>query len=155
MVTKTLFLDEEVNITIKDVRGWKGFFLGDEIRAQGLVRVDLGVDLSNLSEEDIKVDIENNKIELTIANASILDTSLSGTLDIENQKGIWTNISDFFLENESDDYNRAIEDMIKQTIEAAQEEAKILTEAQDNTVKLLELIVGSSAPDFEVVVVSK
>lgn len=146
LVTKTLFLDEEVTITLADPKGWKGFFVGDELNARALVRADVGVDLEKLTEDDIQVDTDAQLIKIRLPDAAILDSSLSGTVEVQSSRGVWTSIRDFFTREDGDDYNRAVQALIAQAEESVVARADIIDSARADTAKLIMWLAGQIVP---------
>lgn len=150
LVTKTLFLDETVTITVSDKAGWKGIFTGDELQAQGLVRVDVGVDLKSLTTDDIVVDHENRLVSISLPDATILDSSLFGDLEVKSEKGIFTSIRDFFTDKEVDEYNQAVMVLQEQAQQAIQQQADLLGQARVDTLKAVNLLVSGTMPGYRV-----
>ncbi|MBD3247860.1 DUF4230 domain-containing protein [Candidatus Falkowbacteria bacterium] len=155
LVTKTLIASNDVEIVLENSEGWKDFFTGDKIKAQGDVRVDIGVDLENFNANDIVIDHVNEDVVVYLPKAGILNSSLSGDLDVESKKGVWTGIKDFFSGEKSDDYNRASRELISQGEKAALSQDQLFAEARQSTARLIELIIKSGLPDYSIEIKEK
>lgn len=86
LVTQTFIFDEPVTITKESGSALKDFFFGQTITARGAMEANLGIDLSKVKAEDIKV--EEDKIIVTIPKAQIFNVRLIGPLDVRNSQGI-------------------------------------------------------------------
>lgn len=155
LVTKTLFFDETVSITLADSKGWKGFFVGDELRGRGTVRIDLGVDLKSLNVSDIVVDASNKSITVYLPKPEILDSSLFGELDVQSKKGVWSNIRDFFTDHENTEYNRVIEELVNSAESAALEQTQVFEAARNGTHELVRMLVHYLAPEYRIEILEK
>lgn len=150
LVTKTLFLDESVTITVAQSQGFKGFFIGDELEARGLVRVDVGVDLQNLAVEDVMVDHQKKQVIVYLPESSILDSSLYGELDVKSKKGIWTSIKDLISDEEGTDYNEALKQVVERGKQSARLQQNVFAEARAGSAGLVSLVVEQLLPEYEV-----
>ncbi len=143
VVTKTLFLDEDINITVSEGSEWKDFLWGKEISASGIVRIDVGVDLGKLTVDNIVVDKLNKEVTIEMPEASILDSSIFGDIEFETEKGIIKNISDLIQDDESADYNNAVAELIIAGEKTAGENSELMVEAENDTKSMIGLIVGN------------
>ena len=148
LVTKSLFLNTNIDLVIKNEKGWKKFFVADSINAQGVVRVDIGVDLKDIDNNDIFIDHKNKNIVFYLPEAEILDSSLFGDMEIETKKGLWTSIEDFFDGDESEEYNLAARELINQAESLSKTKSEIFQEAHMSSAGLVRLIVHNVAPGY-------
>jgi len=149
LVTKTLFLDTKAEITVRDDSGFKGFFVGQKISAQGVVRVDVGEDLKKLSPEDVVIDRQNKKISVYLAGAEVLDSSIFGDIKIENKKGLWTNVKDLFKDDKSFEYNLSANELVAQANFAAKDQG-FFDEADKATADFVSYVVLGLLPDYQI-----
>ncbi|MBD3363038.1 DUF4230 domain-containing protein [Candidatus Dojkabacteria bacterium] len=149
LVTKTVYLDESIVIEVEQDSKWDKLLWGETIEAEGLVRLDIGVDINELNSEDILINQKEKKITLTLPEAEILDTSLFGDLEIETQKGIFKNIQEIFDKKEGEDYNRAVEKLIDEASKEISEDEELLREAKEKT-NVFEIILQDLDYDIEI-----
>jgi hypothetical protein len=150
LVTKTLFLDTKANIKIQDASGWKGFFVGQDISAQGTIRVDVGVDLKRMKPEDIVINPQNKTVVVYLPAAEILDSSLFGDIEIQDKKGLWTNIKDFFAKDSGADYNIAVNELIARANAAAKSKDEIFQEVNAGAGDFVIFAAGALLPGYTV-----
>lgn len=155
LVTKTLFLDTQAEITIRDTSGFKGFFVGQKINAQGVVRVDVGEDFKKIKPEDIVIDQANKKISVYLSGAEILDSSIFGDIKIENKKGLWTNVKDLFKDDKSFEYNLSANELIAQANFAAKDKGEFFQAADQATASFIAYVAGNLLPGYAVEVKKK
>jgi len=86
LVTQTYIFDEPVTIEKKSGSALKDFFFGQTITARGAMEANLGIDLSKVSADDIR--IEGEKIVITVPKAQVFNVRLIGPLDVKNTQGI-------------------------------------------------------------------
>lgn len=150
LVTKTIFLDTKAEITVRDDSGFKGFFVGQRISAQGMVRVDVGEDLKRLSPEDVVIDHQNKRVTVYLSGAEILDSSIFGDIRIENRKGLWTNVKDLFNGDKSFEYNLSANELIAQANFAAKDDVEFFQAADQATGQFVSYVVGNLLPGYSV-----
>ncbi len=155
LVTKTLLVDDAVEIAMQGSDDWKDVFTGDKISAQGTVRVDIGVDLDYFTANDIVIDHINRHVVVYLPEARILDASIKDDIDVRTEKGIWTSIKDLFANDSSEDYNRAARELIAQAETATKEQKDVFVEAREAGVNLVELVVDSYLPEYELEIKQK
>jgi len=138
VVTKTLLIDQESTIIVDEGSTWSNLWWGQKIEASGMIRLDIGVDLGDLKEEDIEIDQINRKIKIKLPEASILDASQFGDIKVSSSKGILR----FFLENDpNEDHNQALKQLINDAIQVVSEDKDMFAEARRDAIKLIELII--------------
>jgi hypothetical protein len=142
LVTKTYFMHEEILISIESGSDWENFLWGKQITGTGLVRVDYGVDLSNLNEENIRVNHLNKTVSIDIPTSTILDASIYGDIEYETEKGLFVSIEELFRNDKSGDYNTLTNGLIQQGIESIEFDPDIQLEAEEDAREFLRLIVS-------------
>jgi hypothetical protein len=143
VVTKSIFLDQKTEIIIRENSDWSDLLWKNTVNAEGLVRIDVGVDLQDLESDDVKVNSEEKEITITIPKAEILDASLYSELEVESQSGVITSIQKLF-EDGTDDYNLAVSVLVGQGSDAVNNNLMILTEAQEESTKIIRLILSET-----------
>lgn len=143
LVTKTLLVSEKIEIEVQNSEGWKDFFTGDKLSAEGSVRLDVGVDLAYFSANDIVINHINKDVIVYLPGARILDASIKNDINVETQKGVWTGIKDFFAGDKNEDYNRAARELIAQAEIAVNKQTDVFFEAREAGSKLVELVINS------------
>jgi hypothetical protein len=155
LVTKTLFLDTKAEILVRDTSGFKGFFVGQKINAQGVVRVDLGENFKKMEPKDIVIDQAGKKLIVYLSGAEILDSSIFGDIRIENRKGLWTNVKDLFNDDKSFEYNLSANELIAQANFAAKDKGDFLAAADQATSQFIAHMAGDLLPGYAVEVRKK
>ncbi len=140
VVTKSAIVDEEVEMTIDSGSPWSDFFWGQTITARGRIRVDIGVDLSNISEEDIAIDHRTRTVTIAVPRAEILDASQYGDIEVTSKQGILKTLLD---SDPNEDHNRALARLVTEARAAVSEDADLFEEARLDSTRILELIVQS------------
>lgn len=112
LVTQTYIFDEPVTIEKTSGSALKDFFFGQTITARGTMEANLGIDLSQVTSEDVFV--ENDKIIVKIPQAKVFNVRLVGPLDVKNTQGILKRL----LENE-EGFNEAQAELTKAAEQAA------------------------------------
>ena len=153
LVTKTLYLDEETTIAIEDAGGLKGLLFGKELKARALVRSDVGVDLKKMTEENINIDSSKNIITIKLPEATILTSGISGNVEVESSRGIWTSVKELFTDEGNDDYNRAVNELVSNAEKAVQARMDVFDSARADTVKLISWMAGQLAPGYEIEII--
>lgn len=147
LVTKTVILDESVEIEVDQGSAWSNLWWGDSIEAEALIRMDIGIDFSKIENENISIDQENKTISIKLPQVSVLDASQYGDIEVRSSKGILK----FLLENDpNDDHNRALQALITSAEKSVQTQSDIYREAEENAVKFLDLIVGDLGYELEI-----
>lgn len=148
IVTKTVFVDQQTEITVDQGSGWSNFLWGQKIEAEGLVRIDIGVDMNSLSEEDIVIDEETKTIKISLPKAQILDASISDEIELKSSNGVLRKI---FRNDPSSDFNMAFEKLISEAQSAVNSDQEVFDESRENSTELLRLIVESLGYKLEIV----
>lgn len=140
VVTKSAIIDEEVEMTVDKGSSWSNFFWGQELTARGRIRIDIGVDLAGISEDDIAIDHKNRTVTIAVPQAEILDASQYGNIEVATKQGILKTLLD---SDPNDDHNRAQAQLITEARAAISEDAVLFEEARRDSLRVLELIVRS------------
>lgn len=147
VVTKTVVIDQESQIAIDQGSSWSNLFWGQTIDAESLIRIDIGVDMSQLEEGDVEIDEVNKKIIINLPQASILDASQFGDIEVTSKQGILK----FFLDNNPNkDHNLALAKLIEEAKASIQDDQKLFDEARTDSIKLLELIIKDMGYTLEI-----
>lgn len=152
LVTKTVFVNTKAEIETPKNDNWTDLFTGKKITVNGLVRIDVGMELKNMSLENIHVDNKNKKVIITLPPAEILDASLSGELDINLDKAIVEKFKDIFKNTQNEDYNLAMLSLISSAKSQVMANEDIFNQASLDSLKLVELIVSEMLPDYSLVI---
>lgn len=152
LVTKTVFVSSKVEIDTPKNNNWTDLFTGKKITVFGLVRVDVGVDMKNMPVENIVVDSKNKIVTINLPHAEILDSSLSGELDVIADKSILEKIKGVFKNTQNEDYNIALKTLIDNANNQVIANESIFDQARTDSVKLVNLIVTSMLNDYQIVI---
>jgi hypothetical protein len=152
LVTKTVFVNSKAEIDTPKNNNWTDLFTGKKITVFGLIRVDVGVDMKNMRLENIVVDSKNKIVTINLPHAEILDSSLSGELDVVADKSILEKIKGVFKNTQNEDYNIALKTLIDSANSQVIANESIFEQARTDSVKLVTLIVTSILNDYQVVI---
>lgn len=147
LVTKTVYIDQESEIVIDRGSDWSNFWWGQTITAEGLIRSDVGVDLSKVTAESIVVDHDQKTITISVPAAEILDTSLSGEIEVVTKSGI---LKKLLLNDTNADYNLALSQLTTDATAAVNADEALFVEARNSTTSMLELLLAETG--YEVIV---
>lgn len=137
LITRTVITDQDTKIKIDQGSAWSNFWWGHEITAEGTVQVDVGLDLSGLTEEDIQVDDTSKVIKINLPKAEVYDSSLEGEIDVTTKSGI---LKKLLTTDTNEDYNLAMALLTTQAEESVSQDDKLLEEAQSSALSTLEAI---------------
>lgn len=140
VVTKSAFVDEEVEITVDKGSSWSNFFWGQTITARGRVRVDIGVDLSGITEDDIAIDHKAKTVTVAVPQAEILDASQYGNIELATKQGILKTLLD---SDPNEDHNRAVAQLLTEARASISDDTALFEEARLDSLRVLELIIQS------------
>lgn len=152
LVTKTVFADSKVEIETPKNNNWTDLFVGKKIIVDGVIRIDVGVDMKNLSLNNIIVDSDKKTVTIKLPHAEILDSSLYGQLDFSENKAIVDKLKGFFKDMQNEDYNLALKALVDNAKVEVSADEDIFTQAREDSVKLVTLIVLGMLKDYQVVV---
>lgn len=152
LVTKTVFVDSKAEIETPKNNNWTDLFTGKKITVSGLIRVDVGVEMKNMRQESITVDYRNKIVTISLPHAEILDASLSGELDVTQDKAVVEKFKDIFKNTQNDDYNLAMQTVIDNAKSQVLANEDIFNQARFDSLKLVELIVSGMLDGYQVVI---
>lgn len=147
LLTKTVYLEQKAQIKIDQGSDWSNFWWGQIIDTNALMKVNVGVDLNDLSVANIFVDNINNKILINLPAAQILDATPEGDISVTTQNGVLK----FLLANDpNDDYNQAFKQLKLDATSAVNKNPEILASAQTETITILGNLLKDTGYSVEV-----
>lgn len=152
LVTKTVFIDSRAEIETAKNNNWTDLFTGKKMTVSGLVRIDVGLEMKNMKTENILINSRNKTVTISLPQAEILDASLSGELNIDEDKAVVEKLKDIFKDSQNDDYNLAMQTIITNAKSQVIADESIFQEAKADSIKLVELIVSSMLQDYEIII---
>lgn len=152
LVTKTVFIDSRAEIETAKNNNWTDLFTGKKMTVSGLVRIDVGLEMKNMKTENILINSRNKTVTISLPQAEILDASLSGELNIDEDKAVVEKLKDIFKDSQNDDYNLAMQTIITKAKSQVIADESIFQEARADSIKLVELIVSSMLKDYEIII---
>lgn len=152
LVTKTIFADSKAEIETPKNNNWTDLFTGKKITVSGLIRIDVGVDIKNLGTEKIIVDSQNKLVTINLPAAEILDSSLSGEIDVDVDKSILEKLKGLLNDTRNEDYNLALQTLISTAENQVLADATIFAQARTDSMKLVELIVKNALTDYQIII---
>lgn len=152
LVTKTVFVNSKAEIETPKNNDWTDLFTGKKLTVLGLIRVDVGVDMKNMRLENILVDSRNKIVTVSLPHAEILDSSLSGELDLVADKSIVEKLKGLFKDTQNEDYNLALTTLIANANSQVIADETIFNSAREDSAKLVHLIVASMLEDYQVII---
>ena len=150
LVTNSITTLQKSSIKIENNSSWSNFFWGKEINAEGNVQVDLGVDLSNIQSEDIKIDHDKKTIIVSIPRAQIYNTTVMGDIDTTRDQGILTKL----LKNDPQgDYNLAKEKLTQDSRRAVESNAEYFNTAEESASQTIKALLDQFGYDVTIEVI--
>jgi hypothetical protein len=149
VVTKTMFISQDSSISINQDSSWNKILWGKEIEAEGLIRIDIGVDMTKLSREDVTVDEAEGILTVNLPEPEILNSSLEGDLEVETKSGVLETVTGVFKED-TEEYNLAKATLIDEAESVAREDEELFEEAERNSLTLVRLILEDLNYDLEI-----
>ncbi|MBU0625393.1 DUF4230 domain-containing protein [Patescibacteria group bacterium] len=140
VVTKSVIVYEEVEINIDKGSTWSNLLWGQTVKARGTVRLDIGVDLAGLDENDININHRVKTVSLSVPRAEILNASQYGAIEVDSRQGVLKWLTD---NDPNDDHNRALDQLLREARTSILTDEQLFNEARNDAAKLLELIVES------------
>jgi len=147
-----VFVNSKAEIETPKNNDWTDLFTGKKLTVLGLIRVDIGVDMKNMRPENIEVDAQKKIVTISLPHAEILDSSLSGQLDLVADKSIAERLKDLLKNTQNDDYNLALTTLISSANSQVTADESIFISAREDSAKLIELIVSGMLKDYQVVI---
>jgi hypothetical protein len=124
LVSQTYVFNQVVTIDNSSGSEWKDIFWGQKIKASGTIKINSGVDLHKLHDQDVIV--TSQKITITLPAIEIQSTEVLGDVMLSNQQGLLKNIFD-----NDDGYNQAVA-RLKLEAEKAAVAPELKQEAEEN-----------------------
>jgi hypothetical protein len=152
LVTKTIFSSTHAEIETPKSNNWTDLFTGKKITVQGLIRTDIGVNIKNLNVQNIVLDSQNKTVTINLPNAEILDSSLSGKIDVVVDKSIVEKLKSLLNNTQNEDYNLALQTLISTAKTEVVAQENIFTDARSDSAKLVALIVKSMLSEHQVII---
>jgi hypothetical protein len=147
LVTKTVIVDQKSSIEVDRGSAWSNFFWGQTIEAEALVRVDVGVDLASLTEDDIKVDHVRKLVTVDLPEATVLDASQFGDIEVDSTRGVLK----FLLDNDpNEDHNQALDLLVRDARTSVEADRRLFDEAREAARGVLELVVSPFGYEVEI-----
>ncbi len=134
LVTQTYIFDQPVTIEKTSGSALKDFFFGQTITARGAMEVNMGIDLANVSSDDVT--IVDDAITIKIPEATLFNVRLVGPIEVENKQGILKKL----LQDE-DGYNEALSELSKIAEQTATQE-EFVTRATDRAKEEVKQMLG-------------
>ena len=144
LVTQSYVVNQQVEIDKSTGSQFKDFFLGQTITAQANVKISSGLDLTQLSDQDVAVTAD--QITLALPPISTQSVELLGAVFLQNKQGILKKVFD-----NNDGYNEAVA-KIQEQARASAEVPELRADAQTNAQKQITTLVRYLYPQKEVVV---
>lgn len=152
LVTKTVFINSQAEIETPKNNNWTDLFTGKKMSISGLVRIDVGLEMGKMKPEDINIDYGRQTVTVSLPQAEILNTSLSGDLNIDEDKAVVEKLKDLFKNTQEADYNLAMQTIISNAKSQVIADETIFNEARADSVKLVELIISSMLKDYKLII---
>jgi hypothetical protein len=137
LVTQSVIVDQKAIIKVDQGSEWSNFWWGYEVNARANMKVDVGVDLSKLREDDIIVNSLEKTVCFRYPNAEITSVTIEGDIEAETKSGILKRIID---SNSTRDYNLALNKLkeeVSKNVESQDEIMKNARNAADNSLAIL------------------
>ena len=138
ILTKTAYINQESSINIDQGSDWSNFWWGQTITASAVMKVNVGVDFKQITEDDISVDTMTQTISIKLPEAEVMDVSIQGDIDVQTQNGILKLI---FNNNTNEDYNKALDQLESDAKTTVQQDTELMSEAKSDSIKILQLVL--------------
>ena len=148
LINQTYIFNESITIEKKYHNIFKNFLFGQKIKAHAIVEVNLGVDLSQISNQDIQISAD--KITIKIPSTKIFNSRIIGPIDLQNEQGILKKI----FKND-DGYNEAQKTLIKQAEEKTQKKEILKLTNEKSKKQIQELLKLLTNHQIEVIFLKK
>jgi hypothetical protein len=141
LITRSVFLDQDIEIVVDAGSDWSNFWWGQTLQAQALVKVSLGVDLQNITPDQIIVNELEKKITIDLPEPSIISKEIIGDIEVDNQQGL---LKLLFDNDTNKDYNLAYSELTTQAEKAVEQKEELFMESKTEALKILELIFNDT-----------
>ncbi len=146
LVTQSNVYTQDVVIEKSTGSAVKDFFLGQTIQASTVLKVNIGVDLKNITQENITM--EGNKVTIQLPSPNISSIEIIDDVKLENEQGIVKKIFD----NE-DGYNEAIALLKKEVATQAMHEVNVAHVKENTIIKISELLGALHSEDIDIEII--
>lgn len=134
LVTQVVIIDEEVTVTVDEGSSWSNFWWGHEVEAQSRMQVDVGIDLTEVSKEDIKIDDQKKQIKIDAPEASIYNISLLDDIEVKTKSGVLKKVFD---SDKGEDFNLALDELRKTSRLSVESNEDVLRGAESSAEETL------------------
>lgn len=137
LVTQSVIVDQKATMAADQGSEWSNFWWGHEVSARANVKVDVGVDLAKLREDDIIVNSLEKTVCFRYPNAEITSVEVEGDIEAETKSGILKRILD---SNSTRDYNLALNKLKEEATKNVSSQDELMTNARnaaDNSLGIL------------------
>ncbi|HOY46134.1 MAG TPA: DUF4230 domain-containing protein [Candidatus Dojkabacteria bacterium] len=141
LITRSVYLDQDIEIVVDAGSDWSNFWWGQTLQAQALVKVSLGVDLQNITPDQIIVNELEKKITIDLPEPSIISKEIIGDIEVDNQQGL---LKLLFDNDTNKDYNLAYSELTTQAEKAVEQKEELFMESKTEALKILELIFNDT-----------
>jgi hypothetical protein len=146
LLTKSVYINQESIIKVDQGTDWSNFWWGQTITAEGLMKVNVGLDFKKIKTEDITVDQLSKIITIKAGPAEVISVSIDGNIKVKNEAGILKLIFD---NDTNKDYNTALEKLTEESTSAVEANTEIMTDAKNDSLKILKLILKDTGYDVQ------
>jgi hypothetical protein len=145
LVTQSVLAEQKITIVNKTGNLWKDLIWGQEITASALMKTSLGVDLTALDSDSVKV--SGNKITVVLPPVEVQSIELASEINLDNNQGILKKLLD-----NNDGYNDALNQLRSQAQQVAMTEniqTKTREEAEREISRLVNFLMPQSSVEFK------
>lgn len=126
LTSKIAYINQKSTIEVNNESTWSKLLWGQTLTAEGIIKVSVGIDLKDISENDITVNNTTREITIRLAEAKILNSELTGNIETTNQQGILK----MLLENDPNaDFNQALQQLQADASTVVSEDENIFADA--------------------------
>jgi len=137
LITRSVYLDQDIEIVIDAGSDWSNLWWGQTLQAQALIKVSLGIDLQNITSDQIKVNDLEKKIAIDLPEPTIISKEIIGDIEVNNQQGL---LKLLFDNDTNEDYNLAYSELTTQAEKAIEQKEELFAESKTEALQILELI---------------
>jgi hypothetical protein len=141
LITRSVYLDQDIEIVVDAGSDWSNFWWGQTLQAKALVKISLGVDLQNITPDQIIVNELEKKITIDLPEPSIISKEIIGDIEVDNQQGL---LKLLFDNDTNKDYNLAYSELTTQAEKAVEQKEELFMESKTEALKILELIFNDT-----------
>lgn len=147
LVTRTVYSDQSAEIRVDQGSDWSNFWWGKKIVASGRVRTDIGINFQNLDEDDVEVDQENKVIRIKGIEPEILDSSITGEVQVKDEGSI---IRRILTDKSDEDYALASDQLIAAARRAIEGDSELDKEVIESVEEFLAALFPESGYRVEI-----